>query len=177
MSKTRVYELAKELGLENKAVIQLCEELGIPGKKSHSSTMSDDEADRVRRSVIRQAVGEREGTRQVTREGTVLEEKRVGNVIRRRKKSDEEMAPEPTSDRSFRLEDAPMAEFQSLAPDLGAERAQRSEALARANALFRSEPAVSEDEAAEDDGRHHGDARLRLHYRAEGGRAGSVVDL
>lgn len=151
MSKTRVYELAKELGLENKAVIQLCEDLGISGKKSHSSTMSDDESDRVRRSVIRQAVGERDATRQVTREGTVLEEKRVGNVIRRRKKSDED-GPEGVPQRTIDLDGAPSHDFQSLTPDPIADRDQRNEALAMANALFRTDkPAVTDESDSSDE--------------------------
>ena len=46
--KIRVYELARELGVENHVVIQLAEELKI-GVKSHSSSIDDPSADRVRR--------------------------------------------------------------------------------------------------------------------------------
>ena len=46
--KIRVYELARELGLENKAILALSEELKI-GVKSHSSSVEDAQADRVRR--------------------------------------------------------------------------------------------------------------------------------
>ncbi|MBW4553260.1 MAG: translation initiation factor IF-2 [Aphanocapsa sp. GSE-SYN-MK-11-07L] len=45
--KTRIYELAKELHRDNKDVLAVCESLGII-VKSHSSTISDDEVDRIR---------------------------------------------------------------------------------------------------------------------------------
>lgn len=46
--KIRVYELARELGVENSVVIDLASELKI-GVKSHSSSIDDPSADRVRR--------------------------------------------------------------------------------------------------------------------------------
>lgn len=46
--KIRVYELARELGVENHVVLELCEELKI-GVKSHSSSIDDPSADRARR--------------------------------------------------------------------------------------------------------------------------------
>ncbi len=48
--KVRVYELAKELGLTNKEVLDLCLSLGI-GVKSHSSSMEEAQADRARRKA------------------------------------------------------------------------------------------------------------------------------
>lgn len=48
--KIRVYELARELGLENKEALDLCIGLGI-GVKSHSSSIEDAQADRVRRKA------------------------------------------------------------------------------------------------------------------------------
>src|SRR5947208_11821095 len=46
--KIRVYELARELGVENAVVLDLATELKI-GVKSHSSSIDDPSADRVRR--------------------------------------------------------------------------------------------------------------------------------
>src|SRR4029079_2868613 len=46
--KIRVYELARELGVENQVVLDLAERLKI-GVKSHSSRIDDPSADRVRR--------------------------------------------------------------------------------------------------------------------------------
>ncbi len=46
--KIRIYELARELGVENEVVLDLANELKI-GVKSHSSSIEDPMADRVRR--------------------------------------------------------------------------------------------------------------------------------
>ncbi len=143
-SKTRVYELAKELGLENKAVLDLCAQLGIEGKKSHSNSLSDDEAEKVRRSVIRQAVSGKKVVREIKREGGVLTERRVGNVIRRRKKSgeaEEEEAPTPELE-------LPVVEETSMEPE---PVSTKKEALAQADALFAdaSDKAESEEEDSE----------------------------
>ena len=46
--KIRVYELARELGVENAVVLDLANDLKI-GVKSHSSSIDDPSADRVRR--------------------------------------------------------------------------------------------------------------------------------
>src|SRR5579863_94168 len=53
--KIRVYELARELGLENKEALDLCLSLGI-GVKSHSSSIEDAQADRVRRKADREGL-------------------------------------------------------------------------------------------------------------------------
>ncbi|HMO18692.1 MAG TPA: translation initiation factor IF-2 N-terminal domain-containing protein, partial [Oligoflexia bacterium] len=99
MSKIRIYELAKELNVENKIVLELCKQLGIDGKTSHSNVLSDMEADKVRRHLIRTAVGEVDTEREVRVDGGVVTEKRVsGNVIRRRKRESDE--PEVASELS-----------------------------------------------------------------------------
>ena len=46
--KIRVFELARELGMTNKEVLDLCDALGI-GVKSHSSGIIEAQADRARR--------------------------------------------------------------------------------------------------------------------------------
>src|SRR5207248_5200618 len=51
-ARIRVYELARELGLTNKETLDLCAALGI-GVKSHSSSIEDAQADRVRRKADR----------------------------------------------------------------------------------------------------------------------------
>lgn len=45
--KVRIYELSKELDLENKDILTICEKLDI-AVKSHSSTISEEEADRIK---------------------------------------------------------------------------------------------------------------------------------
>ncbi|MBM5795376.1 MAG: translation initiation factor IF-2 [Cyanobacteria bacterium M_surface_7_m2_037] len=48
--KVRIYELSKDLGLENKDVLDAAEKLSISAK-SHSSSISDDEAARIRNLI------------------------------------------------------------------------------------------------------------------------------
>jgi len=100
MSKIRIHELAKELGVENKVILAKSQELGIKGKSSHSHSLDSDEADAVRRALIRQAMGTPKSlnsetvTRRVDRVTGATEavvEKRSGDVIRRRRSVD---APE-----------------------------------------------------------------------------------
>ena len=150
MSKVRVYELAKELGLENKDVIGLCAELSIDGKTSHSNSLSDSEADRIRRHVIRSAVSDKSGdkVRQVRRSGEVLTERRVGgSVIRRRKKeSTEEEPPVEATVESFEAPEQ-SSSFPDLAPNLRQEKQSRNDNLAAADALFSS---TEEAEPAEE---------------------------
>ncbi len=57
--RIRVYELAKELGLSNKGAVDLCNDMGI-GIKSHSSSIEDAQADRVRRKIVRDGIGKYE---------------------------------------------------------------------------------------------------------------------
>jgi translation initiation factor IF-2 len=82
MSKKRVYELAKELGIENKEMIARLEKLGITGK-SHSSSLEESDVERVQRDVH-------------ATEPHEVEEKRIKlTVIRRRAvRSLEEEQPE-----------------------------------------------------------------------------------
>jgi translation initiation factor IF-2 len=51
MSKKRVYELAKELGIENKDLLTRLEKLGI-AVKSHSSTLEDSDVERVKKDFL-----------------------------------------------------------------------------------------------------------------------------
>ena len=53
--RIRVYELGRELGLTNKETLDLCIALGI-GVKSHSSSIEDAQADRVRRKADREGL-------------------------------------------------------------------------------------------------------------------------
>lgn len=97
MSKIRIHELAKELGVENKVVLAKAQDLGIRGKSSHSHSLEADESDAIRRALIRQAMGvsKNENSETVTRKVDVatgatdtVVEKRAGGVIRRRRSVD-----------------------------------------------------------------------------------------
>ncbi len=95
MAKIRVYELAKELGVDNKAVVTLVQQLGISKKASHSNSLEDDEADQVRRAIIRTALGTQNApgvkeTIERDSDGNAVTIRRKGNIIRRRKGADDE---------------------------------------------------------------------------------------
>lgn len=85
MSKIRVYELAKDLGIDNKDLIARLEKLGI-AVKAHSSSLEAGEVDRVRKEF---ALGEKDA---------IVEKRVKDTVIRRRairkQDSDIEQAPD-----------------------------------------------------------------------------------
>ena len=130
----RIYELAKELGVENKVIIAKAAELGMADKTSHSNSLRPDEADRIRRAFLRQAVTSDDSpsevvTRRVDKStGTTdtLVERRVGNVIRRRKKTSSE---EDAAAEAVEAADAP-------------------DAKSAADALFLSDPAAKEKDTS-----------------------------
>ncbi|RMG40226.1 MAG: translation initiation factor IF-2 [Candidatus Dadabacteria bacterium] len=121
MAKIRIYELAKELGVENKVVLEQAAQLGIPGKTSHSNSLEQEEADRIRREIIRNAIGsspdsERIRTRveRSTGETDTVVERRKGNIIRRRKRK--EPAPEPEVEKPLEVkEEQPEVEAEVAA--------------------------------------------------------------
>lgn len=103
MSKIRIYELAKELGVDNRVVLMRAQEMGMQGKSSHSNSLDADEADQIRRSILRQAMGPAKDSEVLTtrvdkQSGTTeaIVERRKGNVIRRRKASDDVVAAAAT---------------------------------------------------------------------------------
>jgi translation initiation factor IF-2 len=97
MSKIRIYELAKELSVENKIVLDMLKELGLGVRTSHSSSLDGDEADQVRRLVLRKAMGNKQDGEKITQrvdkagETGVFVERRRGNVIRRRRAGEAEV--------------------------------------------------------------------------------------
>jgi translation initiation factor IF-2 len=87
MAKIRVYELARDLNLENKILLSKLNDLDI-SVKSHMSALDDDAVARVRQQLF----GKKEET---------IEETRIKpTVIRRRKKkvTVEAPPPEPPAD-------------------------------------------------------------------------------
>ena len=54
--KVRIYELSRDLGLDNKDVLDAAEKLSIAAR-SHSSSISDDEASRIRDVLVRSSGG------------------------------------------------------------------------------------------------------------------------
>ena len=51
-SKVRIYDLSKELNLENKDILDICEQLSI-SVKSHSSTITEEQAERIKANAAK----------------------------------------------------------------------------------------------------------------------------
>jgi len=84
MTKKRVYELAKELGIDNKELISRLEKLGI-AVKSPSSGLEDDDVEKVR---IEFQLGEPREMVEQRIKSTVIRRRAVRPVV-------EEVKPEP----------------------------------------------------------------------------------
>ncbi len=87
MPKKRVHELAKELGLENKDLIAHLEKIGIT-VKSHSSSLEDDEVERIKDELLASE------SRQIVEErikSTVIRRRAVRTPRRCRRRSSEEV--------------------------------------------------------------------------------------
>ncbi len=85
MAKIRVYELARNLNMENKELIEKIAELGLE-VKSHMSSLDDEAIDRVKGSIL--------GTQ--TEE--LVETRIRPNIIRRRRKVVKKEVPVETPD-------------------------------------------------------------------------------
>ena len=121
MSKKRVYELARELGIENKDLIARLEKLGIT-VKSHSSTLEDADVGRVQRDMlagephelvekrIKSTVIRRRAIRPAAagEEPVPAEEEAAAEPIREEKPEQKEEAPQTSA--------APMTEARETAP-------------------------------------------------------------
>lgn len=108
MAKIRIYELAKELGVDNKDIIDKAQELGMVDKKSHSNALEDDEVRRIKKFFIQDKNLENLNAKEpivttttrvdkLTGKSDTIVEKRSGNIIRRRRavESKEESVEEP----------------------------------------------------------------------------------
>ena len=84
MAKIRVYELAKELEMDNKVLMDTLREMNIE-VKSHSSSLSEEEV-----SLIK---GHLSGTKSL-----VVEEQRIKSTVIRRRRKIVEVAPEPVAE-------------------------------------------------------------------------------
>jgi len=82
MSKTRVYVLAKELGFDSKEFIARIEQLGI-AVKSHSSTLSDSDVERIRSEF---ALGERSKVIEKRVKSTVIRRRRIAEITTKEEK-------------------------------------------------------------------------------------------
>jgi len=90
MSKIRVYELAKELGIDNKDLITRLEKLGI-AVKAHSSSLEETDVERVRREF---ALGEKDAIVEERVKRTVIRRRAVRQVVPEAEETPVEPQPE-----------------------------------------------------------------------------------
>ncbi|HYP77805.1 MAG TPA: translation initiation factor IF-2 [Polyangiaceae bacterium] len=79
--KLRVYEVAKDLGMENKALVALLQAAGVPDVKNHMSAVSPEGVERVKRHLEKQ------------KQPSVVEERIRPTVVKRRAVVREQPAP------------------------------------------------------------------------------------
>ncbi len=141
--KLRVYEIGKELGLSNKEALDLCIALGID-VKSHSSSVEDAHADRVRRRAQREHLGIYGGGGEAGAPAPALApEKPEAEAPREEKSAVAPPRPEVAKEASL---DQPEAKKPDLAAVIAEEAARREEAerVAIANAAKSTRPEVPE---------------------------------
>jgi translation initiation factor IF-2 len=93
MSKLRVYKVAEQLGMDNRALVALFQSLGIDEVRNHMSTVSADQVERAKRQLSRGDDDKMVEERQRAGGGG------AGVIIRRKKTGDADepaVAPEPT---------------------------------------------------------------------------------
>jgi len=137
MSNVRVYELSKDLNKSNKEILNIAQGLGI-SVKSHASSISDEEAGRIREKILAAESGqiasnkptgdEKEKVRVFRSEsGEEVVERRKGAkvVLRRKKKHEEPEQPEISAEpeEAAQEQEAPAAAEAEETP-VGAEAAE-----------------------------------------------------
>src|SRR5450432_2712574 len=70
--KLRVYEVARDLGLDNKALVALLQSVGVPDVRNHMSAVPPEVVERVKRHIEKQ------------KQQTVVEERIRPTVVKRR---------------------------------------------------------------------------------------------
>ncbi len=142
MSRVRVYELAKEAGMTGK---DLADKLIAEGYdvKGHSSTVDEDTAEKIRRTMLQNSETELVEKRIDASQGATVIRRRA-TIIRRRPKAEQEEAAEETTE----IEQAEQAGTDDGDADRTAVQAEAEEASTRQPAVD-EEPQPPADETAE----------------------------
>src|SRR5688572_17906591 len=77
MSKVRIYEVAKQLNLDPKAVVTLFQSLGVTDVRNHMSSVDPDAVERVKRHLEKQKTHDVVEQRTRVGAGTVVRRKAV----------------------------------------------------------------------------------------------------
>ena len=89
MSTVRINELARELEVKSKAILDALVEVGVTEKKTHSSSIEVDEAERVRAHILRGRGGSAAARHEAETKPKIdwSQVHRVGDVARADRKS------------------------------------------------------------------------------------------
>ncbi len=90
MSKIRVYELAKDLGIDNKDLIARLEKLGI-AVKAHSSSLEESDVERVRKEFV---LGEKNAIVEKRVKKTVIRRRAIRQQVPETEETSDELQPE-----------------------------------------------------------------------------------
>ncbi|MGB3615759.1 MAG: translation initiation factor IF-2 [Elainellaceae cyanobacterium] len=119
--KVRIYELSKELNVENKDVLAICNELNIAAK-SHSSTITESEAGQIRKASAGRPVAARPSVTRSQRERPEIKPKapptRKPQILELRKRNPSDAAPSaPQADKPVvRPQSAELSELSPAPP-------------------------------------------------------------
>src|SRR5688572_17424810 len=83
MSKMRVYEVARDLAMDNKALVALFQSVGVTDVRNHMSAVLPEQVDRVKRHLERQS-------------GQKASEERIHPTVVKRRARPGEAGPEST---------------------------------------------------------------------------------
>ncbi|MBF2027288.1 MAG: translation initiation factor IF-2 [Oscillatoriales cyanobacterium C42_A2020_001] len=154
--KVRIYELSRELNLDNKDILAVCEQLNI-SVKSHSSTISDSEAERIRTAAEKYAASSssmkptpnRQGSNQSAQEGksrasAPVQKKQQIVAIKSVTRQPNLEAPTPPNNYAGQAPNPPQPQIPAKAPTLNqpAPVAEVEETEVEASAIEEIQPAV-----------------------------------
>lgn len=140
--KRRVYEVARDLGIDNKALLAVLQKVGVPDVKNHMSVLTTADEDRVKKHLGK-------GTSESDKESKAAARPRVVKrraVVRRRKTADgttEETAVEPAKPAPASKEEVPATKKEEPKQAPAAEKATE-----KASATAEAPPRKDQDESA-----------------------------
>ncbi len=105
MSKIRLYNLAKDMDLDNKELLRIVKELGIDAK-SHASTLTDEQVDQVQEYYL-----QLEYAKQNTAAENVRKDKKEGKPAKKEEDIDLEEAKKPKKTKPGKSERLPGYDF------------------------------------------------------------------
>jgi len=107
MSKIRVYELAKDLGIENKDLIERLEKLGI-AVKAHSSSLEESDVERLRKEF---SLGEKNAIVEKRVKRTVIRRRAIRQEVPQAEEISDELHPETAPEEAIEETKEELAEI------------------------------------------------------------------